>query len=294
MSRNKLKSSKDETNKTPIIVAIIGLIGTVITALFGFFASVKSHEVNFSVTETAVTKTVTSTSTHFPANVIPTNTLAITPSPTMPEPTRTLIPSFGDDISSGCITSGYWKVYSNEELLPDPPIANCWDLSEIGISAQNNGLLFFSEPPNFGFNWIYTRLPSDVIIEFIIKIDQLTFGNNQEESMIAIGIAPADSSKPFDDGSFLVFTSKEAGQFGIGTKNLAGYESPWTTSFGSSGRYSLDINGLIMTIKTNNNSTFSPMSIPFSNRNLYIGYNAPRGSWIWSTITNLSIQVKTP
>jgi hypothetical protein len=88
---------------------------------------------------------------------------------------------------NNCIDSDIWTSYKGGTIEN-----KCWQLQKSGISAQEDGLLFFVDK-NQTTDWfgVYTDIPQNVDIHFDIRIDKFLTPNN-DAARIAVGIVNPD------------------------------------------------------------------------------------------------------
>jgi hypothetical protein len=141
MSRNKNKKSPDKGNSynTTVIIAFIGLVGTIITAYFGFRASTEPTAMIISATQTAQLSTLSTGFT--PAAIVATNTI--------PQATESS-PQLGETQTSDPIT--LLREAENWTIVLDDTFDNNsagWNLD--GWDSENTKI--FMEIQGGQFNW---------------------------------------------------------------------------------------------------------------------------------------------
>ena len=145
-----MSSEKRSIDLTTVIVAVIGLVGTIAAALITVYAT-RPSDTPTQAPLTAVVFTSTVTDTPAPTDTVPPGEPTSTPAPTdtpMPEPTSTftaipLVP-IGEDWSKGCISS-LWEPYSSTGPVDAIEKDGCLSQPVMSFFAGNGRLSFLYE-----------------------------------------------------------------------------------------------------------------------------------------------------
>ncbi|CAG1014828.1 hypothetical protein ANAEL_05092 [Anaerolineales bacterium] len=199
MSKRQLTSQ----NITTIIIAIIGMIGSVLVAYFAFRGNTAPIELAINATQTAEAKQNLSKATL--TTIVSTNTPTISPTATLQTSTPTLLPEY--DFSTNCINASIWIPSPNSSKFTRDN--NCWDLSSIGIAAQEGKLFFAIQNSAEQRGAIYTPIPKEGTISFNVRID--TFISGQTNGNLAFGVSTADNW--LSKGKFVFFRATNSGYY---------------------------------------------------------------------------------
>lgn len=321
-SREEKEEEKSRIN-VPIIVAVIGTIGVIVSGYLGFRGPIVAALIPLRATQTAETKTQlasmlepgrsptpnlappTLTQTLAPISIqttppiltgIPTATFTSTPTFTN-TPSPTFAP--GADFLASCIHSDIWQPYklqrpSNiwQPLSPDPDSRGCLNLETWGFFTKDGGLQISHretvDNTQVGF---YKQLDSDAEIEFNLVVDQITTRDNLD-SILMFGIIPDIPANP-DEGRFLRFF------VGGGSMNIMPDEPRvvnriWRSSepFGKEYKVKLSLEENKLNMIVDGEPVFNQMFLPnnlFNKRAFWIGYNLWSDSTLDAFISNLKI-----
>ena len=198
------KNSQSIFSNPTVMIALIGMIGTIVAALIGVLPLLTKSEPTAepaappapAFTETIPPTTAPPTIT--PTEVPPTGTATEMP----PTPTETIIPS-PTPVDPGIACLNRWNaISSNSDLANPDPSGNCSSAGfpELGISTTGDDLIFgkngFREQGVFG---ISTSLPSKAVIRMKVKLGILTQGEfwialsntpTPEDNMMIIALQP--------------------------------------------------------------------------------------------------------
>lgn len=158
-------------NSTKIIFAISGIFFIGI----GLMITFKTELPESPVTSTA---SPTDVATSMP-NVTP--TLILLPTETLTPPLAPTLTA-GQDFEVGCIDSKYWTPYKAETRPRD--FKGCWDLSTMGIAAQDGGLVIAADNVEGYTRSIYATLPANAEVQFTIRIDELSTVKEVDSSIV--------------------------------------------------------------------------------------------------------------
>ena len=289
--------------KGSITIAVIGLIGSLITALIVAIANPDIlHFFILNQTTATATQTAVSTSTLviLPSpspsaifTLFPSPSVTFSPSPTVfvPEivtvvPTVTVQPTSvpGDDWNRDCIDLTTWT-----PLLADgevPVIRNCAQLAPWGITAQDDRLILntlksVAAAREYG---ILASVPVRAEIDISIQI------KNLRNSEVWIGVL--DGNKPNSLEGF-VFVIQPSGAMDFrelpSQKAIVNNQTyPYVTD-----KYPVKIilDAGQISIAVDKNRMVSGYPISFSNRKLFIGYRSLPSTQLEAFISDLSISV---
>lgn len=260
--------SKKKLDKT-IIIAIIGLIGTIAAALFAS-----------PVLIALIDRT--------PAPS-PTETIAIATATISTTVNGTVTPTFmpRQDFSTNCINATDW-VPSPESTLYKKE-NNCWDLSRKGIIAQNGDLFFAvqNDIPQSGS--LYTIPPVVGTIAFTVKID--TFVSGDVNGNLAFGVGTVDNW--LTDGEFLFFRTTDTGCYIVYGSSVieVGKETLEKYKFSSDVNVEFQFNNLVFDIYVNDSEIAS--NLPFSpsdSQVFWIGYRVPLNSKLIASVSEFRLE----
>jgi len=190
-------------------------------------------------------------------------------------------------LENNCINSDVWKSFKGGTVENE-----CWQLQEVGMSAQEDGLLIFIDK-NKGINWygIYTEIPKNADIRFIVIINKLHTPSN-DAARIAFGIIDPDDLMK---GRFLYYreTSTQSLMkidFGESIDNAmtVGDYSP----YGSTQEVKISIRDITVQVFIDDTPIADPVSISFSKHGFGIYYRPVIDSSVSSTISELVIERK--
>jgi len=157
-----------------IIVAILGLIGTIYTANMGDPVRDPQFEATLEVQKTQ-TAMIT------PSSEVSLASTEISGENTESPPTSVWTPSAefpGADWERGCVSSEIWDVYSSNFNLLMPISGNCYQLIEYGISAHQGNLAFVKNKIlNEEIYGVLVRIPDNANIEFSLRVNELNNGD---------------------------------------------------------------------------------------------------------------------
>ncbi len=261
--------SKKKIDKA-IVVAIIGLVGATIAALFASPVLVAIVQ----KTSPAVMATATSTtSAPIPtATFIPTSTFTLTPK---------------QDFSSDCINSTDWT--PSPESISFTKENNCWDLSSYGIAAQDSNLSFVikNDIPQAGS--LYTPIPEKGIVKFTVKIDKFISGKTNGNLVFGVGTV----NDWLTEGEFLFFRATDSGYYlvygnsvlEVGKRTIDSYK------IGSDIVVGFHFNKLAFDIYINNTKIVSDIPLSASSPQVFwVGYRLPEKSNLVASISGFSIE----
>ena len=312
----------DKKLETPVLVAIISAVVTLITAILGspFFlnlvnkvdtpASTSAAELvisqnsllpkntpggelfkaQFTPTESG-TEIIESTSTpqgENPTSVPPLLESTFTTStlpPKKPDPSTPTAPSIFQ-----CITADLWFLYPT---TLKPEISNgCLDLAEWGFSTDQGRLLLAPNPVQDQQRGIYTPISGDVDIRFSLQLNEFRTHLNKV-GFLHFGIVQND---PFSiyTGGFLSYQQPTPGAASpirvlISGSNQATQKIS-VLEVGFQHDVLLSIKDDLMMVYLNGKQTGDPVSLPPAHRAFWIGYVLPSKSELDVMITNFTIQ----
>jgi len=197
MSKPRLTSQ----NMTTIIIAVIGVVGTVAVAYFAFREKTAPIELAIITTQTAEAKQTLLSNAFIPTVSVSTPDIP----PTEILPTSTFSPEQG--FSTNCINSTDWTPSPKSSLFSNEN--NCWDLSSNGIAVQDGKLFFAIQNSVEQRGAIYTPIPKEGTISFNVRID--TFLSGQTNGNLAFGVGTVDNW--LSKGKFVFFRATDSGYY---------------------------------------------------------------------------------
>lgn len=290
-SESKKNGASSKRIDPAIIIAVITVIGTLITAIF-------ASPVLIALIQKTPPPTITSAETLAPSST-PTLTAAIavatdTP-PTTPPPTSTptTTPTViaGQDFQSGCINANLWTPYTTNLLLSQALSSQngCWQILEMGLSAQDKGLLLSNQgATESGTYGIVTSIPQNAAIEFVVKVVRISDGE------LKFGVVSGPSPSSDFEGVFMAM--RDGGVLGFRTasgseeKNVIAYTVSY---YPGTYKFRFDLAGIRLTISRDGSTIdYKPMDITFSTRLFFIGYQVNKNGSVEADISGLAIQQK--
>jgi hypothetical protein len=312
----------DKKLETPVLVAIISAVVTLITAILGspLFLTLENKigtpaptsaaelaisqnsllpnnppggelfKAKFTPTESG-TEIIESTST--PQGENPTSappllesTFTSTPlPPKKPNPPTPAAPSIFQ-----CIAADLWFPYPT---TLNPEISNgCWNLTEWGFSTDQGRLLLVHNPVQDQQRGIYTPISRDVDIRFSVQLNEFRTRVNKV-GFLNFGIVQND---PFSiyTGGYLSYQQAAPGPASpirvlISGSNQATQKIS-VLEVGFQHDVLLSIKDDLMMVYLNGKQTGDPVSLPHTDRAFWIGYVLPSKSELDVMITNFTIQ----
>ena len=295
MTRRRWLSSKDTTT---VLIAIIGLLGTLATVYFGFLGNIAPVKETIKATQTAEARLVPlvpALDTFTPSPqiaVIPTSTENISLAPTNTLESK-------KDFGTSCIYSGVWTPYKGEAYQKDDK--GCWQLLGFGFYAQDGELLLSVENNDFATQkGIYATIPQKARIEFDIQVNKIETPSDQKAS-ISFGIIQASPVDP-TNGKYLVYDfigkSQQPDLLNIilressekGTSDTV--ESNKLRISAGHNQVVMVIDGVRFQLYIDGNPVGDTITLSFNERCFWIGYSLPANSKLFASISNFSIQQK--
>jgi hypothetical protein len=310
----KSKKTKSTSNLIILLAIIIGICLILITTLVVIFGPKMIANINGDqATPTGyVQKESTSTPTDLPTATTEAATdFPITPTTaiTISEPTQTKPPTFTPTEPSqpkwgfqdNCIDAETWTFYPSSGFETDT--SGCLQISNAGFYTQNQSLsISILNPTGNDRVGIYAPITGDAVIEFDIRIDQLTTTNNNELGSLGFGII---STQPVDtetDGFiFYVIESSINGYPVFPKKAERGVNprAPYILIGGEEYRYKLGTNQRISFFLEGNQLAIyideqfiRSTKLTFGNQAFFIGYKFENLGSLDATLSNLSIVEK--
>jgi hypothetical protein len=286
-------SKRTKPNKkidTAIVVAIIGLTGTIITAILSspilLATAQKTPEPSIALTETPNVSNVLDYPT---ATLLPATQSAnlTTPEILTPTPSTTTKNYFAAD----CINTADWTPYLDDISETE----GCWDFSKRGIVAEN-GILTIVVQASLGQGQnLYTSIPEKGTINFKLKIDSVV-SKKVNEDYLVFGVG---TSNRLANGGFIFFRPR-------GTPESTAYFIEYgDTALNSSQRTFIDknyqlgvdipvsfqFNKLAFDVYVNNSKVVSDIPLPTSDTPVFwIRYYVPVSSKLVATISDFIVE----
>jgi len=294
MNRRKTSGSSHKegsSSNVAIIVAVIGLLGTIITAILTYIASTRPTDTEIAIfaTQTAEAKLTMQAQTG----------VTLIPSVTTPPNTISDEGLQYDLLSKDCVNSALWFSLDNEQS------DNCLPLDKYGIYAKDNGLTFSfinasSERIRHG---IFTPIEKGTQIRLKLSISDLYTPVNDDLANLSLGII-SRSSFNLETDALLIY-QRESPQKGypifIKKGERGGIES--YLSQNENGGYieytKNTLQEILLDISDTNQLTVYvdslpviQVSIPFQDKVFWIGYRLSGNCQINAEISELQIQKK--
>jgi len=310
---SKGKQTKPDPNITAarigIIAAILTLVGTVATAIFGYLSVRAPIELSIQTTQTAEARilTLAAPSTKLPNTITAVaSSIALAPTksapPSVNPPTATPINllAIGQDFKNKCISDKLWVPYSSLQTNQSRESKNgCWQLVELGLAAETDGLLMTRQSAKEkGLFGIVAPIPETAIIEVTIKAEKL-YGSIIKFGVLS-GTKPDKQMKGtffslYDDGGVVVSTLDNGEETIVDQALIPCYPGFYsfrfeitkirlnTIRYGGVCNDGTDISKVV---------AYQSVDVYFPNRNFFVGYETKQGSNVEAQILNLSVQAK--
>lgn len=258
--------SKKKIDKA-IVIAIIGVIGTAIAALFA------SPVLVAIVQKTPPPVTVAATTTSASTTIFtPTSTFTLTPK---------------QDFSTNCINAIDWT--PSPESISFTKENNCWDLSSDGIAAQDGKLFFVikNDIPQAGS--LYMPIPEQGIVKFTVKIDKFISGETNGNLVFGVGTV----NDWLTEGEFLFIRATDSGYYlvygnsvvEVGKRTIDSYK------IGSDLVVGFQFTKLAFDIYINNTKIVSDIPLSTSDSQVFwIGYRLPEQSNLVASISDFRVE----
>ncbi|HNN14419.1 MAG TPA: hypothetical protein PKL78_12725 [Anaerolineales bacterium] len=283
--------NKKKMTNTAIIVALISLLGTIITVVANLYGNRAAPEPTATL---AATHAIVFTETHLPT-FTPTDTPLPEPTATRVPDTETPIPftptpapvALGEDWKAGCV-SRLWVPYPSTVSLSDKG-NGCWREPANNFSAENGDLDFLYERSGRGAletSGLFAPLPDSGTLTLTIRLSDL----DNVDLWVGVFAEPDVTSK----GLLLVIPNGDVKKRTVLQKDPANYETMqgtvalnqgngFTVSFVFS---DLSVRGRVLP------NVFTTNQIPISSERkwLFLGYKGLNGSYrIEGTFLNFTL-----
>ena len=274
MSKQQLSSQ----NKTSIIVAIVGVIGSITVAYFAFLGDKTPVELSIGATQTAESNKTLAPS-------IFTSTPEKTSTEILPTSTSTIIPQ--QNFSTNCINATDWT--PSPENTSFKKENNCWNLSSSGIAAQNGELFFAVQNDIPQTSSLYMPIPKEGIIKFNVNVD--TFASGGTNGNLVFGVGTVDGW--LTEGEFVFFRATNSGYYivygnsviDVGKRTINNYE------LGSDVVVTFQFNNLVFDIYIDNTKIVSNIPLPSSNPQVFwIGYRLQEDSKFVASVSEFRVE----
>jgi len=283
----KLKTTQAQAQ---IIVAIIGLVGIIITGIFLVQAAKEPILLSIQLTQNANLTSVAQSATQVTSTLVPSAIQTATESNL---PITPLI------IRQDCFDQSLWMPYKKDSNSSTSE-KGCLNLSTWGFFARDNGLLIFPDYPLPAgqFHGIYTPISNYITnsakaeIRFKIQIEKIDVASDRSAN-IGIGIINLDP--PGLASSRLIFyhyipqVSSSNIDLNIGIDGNYDDALPYSLAISSSQEVTLIIDGPVLTVVIDGHTLSNIIKIPFEKRALWISYSLPQGGLMKANIYDLEI-----
>jgi hypothetical protein len=202
-------------------------------------------------------------------------TLTIAPIQTLSTSSSSTL-TIGQNFEGGCIDSKYWTPYQGENRPKD--FKGCWDLSTMGISAQDGGLLIAADNVEGYTRSISTTLPAKAEVQFTVRIDKLSTLKNVDSSIV-FGIG--NTEEWFLSGKYLVYRviSPNSPVYMFFTDSVlkSGETFFPNYTYGQEQKIVFSINGLLLDLDIDGSKVLESVALSPSDRKVF---------WIGSWVSN--------
>jgi hypothetical protein len=277
------RDSQRENNNTflgMIIVALIGLIGTILTIFKDPLVS------TFYKTPTPFA--TMSTPAFIPPALSPAAPGAVNAVTRTPIASSTYPPTYSSP-SVGCFDSNIWTPYN-----PGPnmsPSEGCWDLSAWGMRMDGNTI---DLAPAFSltdgqFHAVYSAIPTFGEVSFDILVTSFDLARDRSG---VIGVGIINISKPGSVGNRMIYFHYSFGADTILEQLVE--DGKYTNTLWTRLRFSkpqsidMKLNGRQLTI-TIDGKDAGNMDVPYLSRGLWLSYSIPPDTRLNAVISNLEV-----
>lgn len=292
MSRKKESTSprkEGSSSNVAIIVAVIGLLGTIITAILTYLASTRPTDTEIAIfaTQTAEAKLAMQAQT----------SIALTPSLTASSNTTSSEGLQLNLLSKDCINSALWFSLDNEQD------DKCLPLDKYGIYADDGGATFSFTNASYERirHGIFTPIEKGTQIRFRLSISDLYTPVNDDLANLSLGIISRNSFN-LETDTLLIY-QRESPQKGYPIFMKKGERGGFESYLSQNGKYveyakntSQEI--FIDVSDTNQLTVYVDglpviqVSVPFQDKVFWIGYRLSGNCQINAEISELQIQKK--
>jgi len=280
----------------------VGLIGLALSGLGVYLLLIPLQTPNVGLTNITGSPTANATqdTDGFPS--VYTTTLTPLPSDVATQlqtltatfiPTQILSPTPIPNLANGCISSILWTPFEGQSLVTDD--LHCWQMLDWGIVSQDGGLLI-SVAANEKSHGIYRVIPTNTKISFRLRIDRMRTIDSLEPRLL-FGVIPLSPTKPAD-GKYLLLQRESAAEDKVFVKlrdpatSINDEFLPIKYSEGETHKVSFIIENFLMTIYLDNGKVDGSISLPFSERAFWIGYDLPPQTSIQVFLSDFSFEEK--
>lgn len=284
------KKGADQGKSVVIIVALIGLLGTLGAALIStlgdqLFAS-PSPTASFTTTAEP-TETFVPTPLYTETLLPDTPTVKLVPLTDTPEATSTFLPvAIGEDWKAGCIST-LWSAHPFMETVDRGD--GCWREPVYSFSAENGDLDFLAERGSGSAEvyGLFMPLPESGTVTFTIRLKEL------HNADLWMGVFPEQDVK--SAGLLMAILNGDVNRRSFVQKDPATYETmQGTVALHQGNGYSISFifNNLSARSRVNPNVfVTNQISIPSAQKWLFLGYTGLRGTYrIEGTFLNFEIK----
>ena len=289
-SPKKKPEPKKKINVT-IVVALIGLVGTIGTALISTYG--KSDSSNPSPTPSPIVSVALTEKTSpisVPTDTVSPSVPTSTPMPATeaPIPTSAPIPpvALGEDWLAGCIST-LWKTYPST-ILTEERGDGCWREPVYAFSAENGDLDFLSERGGgpaevYG---LFAPLPESGTVTFTVRLKDL------QNVDLWMGVFPEADIE--SQGLLMTILNGDVSRRSFVQKDPFTYETvQGTVALNQGNGYSISFVFNTLSVRSRvNPSVFmtNQVSIPSAQKWLFLGYKGLRGAYrIEGTFLNFEL-----
>ena len=270
-------------NITTIIVAVIGVLGSVLVAYFSLREHTAPIELAISATQTAEAKQILLSNTLAPT--VSFKASASAPTEILPTSTSTFLPE--QNFSTNCINAADWTPYT--KIVSYAQVNNCWDLTKSGIAAEDGKLSFVvqNDIPQSGS--LYMPIPKEGSVRFTVKID--TFVSGETNGNLAFGVGTVNGW--LTQGDFLFLRATNLGYYivygnsivTVGKRTIDSYQ------LGSDVVVAFQFSDLAFDIYVNNSKIVSDIPLSaLSSQVFWIGYRLTANSKLVASVSDFDVE----
>ena len=265
---------------------ILSFLGIIVGAYLTFKGIQYQIDAPIRATQTAEARFIQSALT---GTLTPSPIVSPTGIPTREPTDATATPIL--DIEQNCLSANWWIPYEGAALKTNE--FNCWIINEWGIAASNGGILIAPATDKDKSHGIYRAIPNHSKISFQIRLDKFSTIYDLEPG-IMIGIVSLSHPNP-TEGKYLVLQRETTNDDSIyvklreSTKESDRY-LPFRFTEGETHTITFVIQDIVMTIYIDNEKLDQTVSVPFSEKAFWVGYNVSALTTAQAFLSELSIE----
>lgn len=306
----------DKKLETPILVAIISAVVTLITSILGSPLLLSLINKTDSPASTLATELVISQNSLLPDNPLEgelskatftpaesgTGIIEFTSTPQGENPTsapQRLESTFtSTTLPLTPVAPSFFQCFASDLWFPYPSTLNpeiidgCWNLAEWGFSTDQDQLLLVHNPGQDQERGIYTPVSGDVDIRFNVQLNEFRTRSN-ELGFLNFGMVQNDPFSIYKGGYFSYQQTAPGPASPVRVLISGSNQATQKISVlevGFQHEVLLSIEDDVMIVYLNGGQTGDPVNLPPTDRAFWIGYVLPSKSELEVMITNFTIQ----